>query len=86
MFAQQFLVGRNAAYRDEITFARKESPRALAQAPRGHTLDWAARLVFRVSWPGGEEFRTDPIEVHGLLRLHPEARVSTMLLETGGRA
>lgn len=86
MCAQQFLIGRKAAYRDEITFARKESPRALAHAQRGHTLDWAARLVFRVSWPGGEAFRTDPIEVHGLLRAHPDAKVSTMLLEAGGRA
>lgn len=86
MFTQEFFVGRLAAYRDEMTFARKESARAVAEAPRGRTLDWAAKLVFRVEWDREVAFFTDPVDVHNALKHHPGARVSTMMMDVRGTA
>ena len=86
MFTQEFFVGRLTAYRDELTFARKESARAVADAQRGRTLDWAARLVFRVEWDKEVVFLTDPVDVHNALKRHPGARVSTMMMDVRGSA
>ena len=43
-------VGEKHAYRDELSIARAESARQAVNAPRAETLDWDAKLLFRVTW------------------------------------
>jgi hypothetical protein len=72
------LIGPHAGYRDEVTFARHEGAARLMAATRARTLDWAARLVYRVAYPDHEEFVTDPVEVYRLTRDHDDATVEVM--------
>lgn len=69
------LIGSHGAYGDEVTFARHESARRLAGALRTRTLDWAARLVYRVAYPGHETYVTDPVDVYRITREHRDASV-----------
>lgn len=76
------LIGPHAAYGDEVTFARHETARRLASAMHTRTLDWAARLVYRVAYPGTETFVTDPVDVYRLTREHRDASVEVLPVHT----
>lgn len=71
-------VGEKHAYRDEVSMARAESARIAANAPRAETLDWAARLVFRVTVDGAVRYTTDDIEVMKIVAKHPDCDVKVI--------
>lgn len=68
-------IGKEHAYRDEVSAARAESAHMAVHAPRMETLEWDPRLLFRVRWDEKETFTTDHIEVHGLVKAHPDCDV-----------
>lgn len=68
-------VGQNHAYRDEVSAARAESAEVAVHAARAHTLDWDAKLVFRVDHDGRTHYTTDDIEVRKLVGKHPTCQV-----------
>jgi hypothetical protein len=68
-------VGEKHAYRDELSFARAESARGAVNAPRAETLDWDAKLLFRVTWDDQEIYTTDDIVVRQLVTKHPHCDV-----------
>ncbi|MDW3204206.1 MAG: hypothetical protein R8L07_01590 [Alphaproteobacteria bacterium] len=69
-------VGEKHAYRDEVSAARAESAHIAVHAARAHTLDWDAKLVFRVDFEDGRRhFTTDDIEVRKLVEKHPDCHV-----------
>jgi hypothetical protein len=68
-------VGEKHAYRDEVSIAREESPRAAIQAVRMNTLEWDPRLLYQIRWNGGENMTTDVVEVYGLVKDHPDCDV-----------
>ena len=72
------LVGPRGGYRDEVTFARHEGAQHLPSALKARTLDWAARLLYRVRYPGHEEFTTDPVDVYRMTKAHKDASVEVM--------
>ena len=71
-------VGEKHAYRDEVSIARAESAQVAVAAPRAQTLDWAAKLLFRVTWDGGQIYTTDSIEVTKLVDQHPNCDVKVI--------
>lgn len=71
-------IGKDHAYRDEISLARAESAHAAVHAARANTLDWSARLLFRLTWDCEDHFTTDTIEARHWLVDHPEAAVRVM--------
>ena len=68
-------VGEKHAYRDELSIARAESARQANNAPRAETLDWDAKLLFRVTWDDQELYTTDDIAVRQLVTKHPNCDV-----------
>ncbi|MEQ8602292.1 MAG: hypothetical protein RIB45_03155 [Marivibrio sp.] len=71
-------IGEEGGYRDELSFARREGAAKLPRAKRSRTLDWAARLVFHVVYPGCDAYVTDPVDVHKLTREHDDAQVEIL--------
>ena len=71
-------VGKDHAYRDEFSLARAESAYAAVHAVKASTLDWAARLLFRLTWDSEDHYTTDDIEVRHWLADHPDAHVSVL--------
>ncbi|MCR9220016.1 MAG: hypothetical protein NXI21_07290 [Alphaproteobacteria bacterium] len=71
-------MGPHGGYADEVTFARHEGAARLAAAIKTRTLDWAARLVYHVVYPGCDAYVTDPVDVYRLTRDHAEASVEVM--------
>lgn len=71
-------VGKDHAYRDEISLARAESAHAAVHAVRAPTLDWSASLLFKLTWGVEEHYTTDDIQVRHWLADHPEAEVAIM--------
>lgn len=71
-------VGEKHAYRDEVSMARAESARTAVHAPRTESLDWDAKLVFRVTKDGVAHYTTDNIEVLKLVNANPSCHVKVL--------
>ncbi len=68
-------VGEKHAYRDEVSAARAESAHIAVHGARAFTVDWDAKLVFRVDFDGTAHYTTDEIEVRKLVEKHPDCHV-----------
>ena len=71
-------IGKEHAYRDEVSLARAESAHAAVHAVRTDTLDWRASLLFRLTWDSEDHYTTDDVEVRRWVTAHPEADVSVL--------
>ena len=73
-------VGEKHAYRDEVSLARAESARMTAIAAHAETIDWDAKLLFRVAWADHQVYTTDDIEVRKMVTAHPECDVKVITI------